>query len=586
VDILNEIHGIPNRRTNRTLRETPESVAAAVAAFRKHLGDTLGDELDNGDSIVPPVTKDAYRRAVFDLNSGYVLSRDFLLKFLRISNYDTASATLRYFRYLDLLDVLFGDTALTRPLALRDLTKREIRYLKKGQMQLLPSRDLAGRRIYAFSGRDDPSFNIREKYRCNVYLYDVQSDDEQTQKLGAVALCAPRVRPHDANHPFGFEGMTLRLGKQEQVHGECTETQFFRKTMEGVPIRLSAIHYFAPQTIIYNIGKAIILSLLGKDYRKIVRFHAGSQLECNYSLRSFGIPHEDITITEGDNIKTKHVQRFLYARRTIEAHRERCERAARWADSGGSHWPGKFHENERCPGIECPGVDCVVFGVKTMHGLPANVEFRELLRVSEREREERLSRGYGEPGTAAEGDAVVVPSIKEFIEGIIATARSKHRLRFLVFDKTSHLFVDIEDHQELCKRISQALRDQRKRFRIEEQRSQMLLSAATHGSGKTAGVLTSSMSSSSSSNPAAGSGRGGSDPPIGGWMSPSSSSQNAGGVGESSVLGLDAAKLTRFGGSRGSGILVGGGGTVRGRNGRGDGGGCTDSAPAFSGCFL
>ena len=54
---------------------------------------------------------------------------------------------------------------------------------------------------------------------------------------------------------------------------------------------------------------------------------------------------------------------------------------------------------------------------------------------------------------------------------IIKMARSpKHNFRFLVFDKESSLFVDIDDHKELYKRVSQALRDQRKRARIKKQR--------------------------------------------------------------------------------------------------------------------
>jgi hypothetical protein len=474
-DVLNEIHGI---KSDRAIEETPESIKEAVQSFRENIDTNIEKELDNSDSIVPGVTKDAYKRGVNELKNDYILSNAFIVKFLRYTLYDMEKAVLRYFRWLDLLYLLFGDDALTRPLALRDLTKREIRYLRKGQMQLLPSRDRVGRRIFAFSGCDDWHFNIREKYRINIYLVDVMSDDVTTQKLGAVSLNAPRIRSNDS--PFGFEGMTLRMGKQELLGGKCTEAQFFRKINEAVPVRFTAIHYFAPPTIIYNIGKAIILSLLGKDHRKIVRFHAGSQLECNYGLRSFGIPHEDITITEGNNIKTKNVQKFMNARRSIESFREKQrERKLRQKQQQKNEAPleaesssnGRYEEDksefnmdididEEFTGIECPGVDCVVFGDKTMNGLPANVEFREMIKTMEHQREEKLNN--------CEGD--VLP-IKQFIESVLEEARSpRHNLRFLVFDKVTHLFVDIDNDNELCKRVSQALRDQRKRARIEGRR--------------------------------------------------------------------------------------------------------------------
>jgi hypothetical protein len=248
------------------------------------------------------------------------------------------------------------------------------------------------------------------------------------------------------------------VGKEELLGGECTEAQFFRKINEAVPIRFSAIHYFAPQTLIYNIGRAIILSLLGKDHRKIVRFHAGSLLECSYSLRSFGILHEDITITEGNNIKTKNVQKFINARRSIESFREkRWERKIRRQQSD-VLIPLEETPEEECPGIECPEVNCIVFGDKAMNVLPGNIEFREILQVMERQREEQV-KSFG-------GD---LPPIKQFIESIIVRARStEHNLRFLVFDRATHLFADIKDHNKLCKRVSQALRDQRKRSRVQE----------------------------------------------------------------------------------------------------------------------
>jgi len=458
--IINEIHGI---KSSRWVEETEESVKEAITSFRAFLENNLDQELDNRDSIVPPVTKDHYRRAVYELKSGYIISKDFLIKFLRICHYNFEDAALRYFRYLDLLHLLFGDDSLTRSLELTDLTKRELRYLRKGQMQLLPTRDRAGRRMFSFSGCDDWHFTIREKYRVNIYLVDVLSDDVPSQKLGSVTLNAPRVRYNVGDNPFNFEGMTLRAGKQELLGGNHTEAQFFRKINEAVPIRFSAIHYFAPSTLIYNIGKAIILTLLGKDHRKIVRFHAGSEIECYYGLGSFGIPHEDITITEGGNIKTKNVQKFINARRTIESFQQReRERNATSINNIA----------EECPGIECPGLNCIVFGDKGMSNLPANLEFRELLKDMEREREESLQSGSN-----------VLP-VKQFVESIIAKARSsEYDLRFLCFDKNSSLFVDLLDHNELCKRVSQALRDQRKRAKVREKTSSPVRVVNTDSSG-------------------------------------------------------------------------------------------------------
>ena len=53
--IMNEMHGI---KTKRTIQETPENVQKAVASFRRYIQEKLDNDLDNGDSIVPPATKD------------------------------------------------------------------------------------------------------------------------------------------------------------------------------------------------------------------------------------------------------------------------------------------------------------------------------------------------------------------------------------------------------------------------------------------------------------------------------------------------------------------------------------------------
>ena len=286
-------------------------------------------------------------------------------------------------------------------------------------------------------------------------------------------MSAPRLGPNDK--PFGFEGMTLRKGKQELLGGKYTEPEFYRKVNEALPIRMTGLHFFGPDTILYNIGKAILLCLLSKEDRKIARFHAGSQLECIYSLRSFGIPSENVTITDGANIKTKNVQKFINARRSIETFRqEQRERRQRRRQEQEQHGRGQQQqqqqqededEDEPCPGIECPEVDCIVFGDKTLNGLHANLEFRDILKIMERDREEKLVRCENN-----------VP-IKDFIESIIQVAQSpEHKLRFLMFEKKTSLFAEITDRNELCKRVSQALRDQRKRSRIEDQR---LLEATT-----------------------------------------------------------------------------------------------------------
>ena len=231
-EITNEMHGIQSDREKMMAQteSSPKMIDLTIQSFRLFLEININEPLDNGDSIAPPVSKDPYRRGLHVLGSRYIISKGFLLKFLRTAHYDFTKSALRYFRYLDLLYIFFGDDGITRKLCLTDLTKHEHAYLRKGQMQLLPRRDRSGRRLYAFSGYDMPTYNIIEKYRVNIFLIDAVSDDTTTQKLGCVTINAPRIR-FKVKNPFGHDGMSILTGKHDLLG--CTESQFFTKMFEG-----------------------------------------------------------------------------------------------------------------------------------------------------------------------------------------------------------------------------------------------------------------------------------------------------------------------------------------------------------------
>ena len=442
-DINNEIHGV---QSSRAIQETPSIISEGVRSLR----DLVIDHLEEiSESILSVETREAYQQVVASGGGmggstfPYIHSHQFLIKFLRACFFDAGEACQRYFRCLDLMHGLFGDIALKRPLMMSDLTIREQRYLKKGQMQLLPARDRAGRRIYSFSGREDKSFTVPEKYRTSMYLIDVCSEDETTQKLGIVSLNSPKIDP--GAKPFGEEGMALRPKKYEQLGG-LSEQEFYKKFQKGKPLRTSAIHYTGPDSFLYKVGKSLILALVGKDDRKRIRFHAGSQMECNYSLKSFGIPSDELPVSEDGHFKNRKVARFIAARKSIESLRQQ-----QYEEEAAGMTP-----NLSPTATECPGVNCILFGNRSRKNA-ANLEFRNILMVKEQRREEQI--------VLCES----VPSARDFVNDIIQTAKSPpHNLRFVVLDKKTWLFVEIEDPQKLYTAVSQALRDQRKRMRLDK----------------------------------------------------------------------------------------------------------------------
>jgi hypothetical protein len=77
----------------------------------------------------------------------YVTNRKFRLMFLRAVRFDAQQAAVRLVSLMERKLEYFGVAALARPLRLSDLDKDELTVLKSGKVQLLPSRDSAGRAV-------------------------------------------------------------------------------------------------------------------------------------------------------------------------------------------------------------------------------------------------------------------------------------------------------------------------------------------------------------------------------------------------------------------------------------------------------
>jgi hypothetical protein len=128
--IEEEIHGV----RSLAVVETPEMVEEALAAFQR--------EVDG----LPISQKGAYEDAMV-MDSKFVQDRDFHRKFLRAALFDPRRAATIFCQYLDLLLEYFGPQALERPLRYDDLSKAEQDKYRVGNIQVLPSRDRAGRLV-------------------------------------------------------------------------------------------------------------------------------------------------------------------------------------------------------------------------------------------------------------------------------------------------------------------------------------------------------------------------------------------------------------------------------------------------------
>lgn len=105
----------------------------------------------------------------------------------------------------------------------------------------------------------------------------------------------------------------------------------------------------------------------------------GTQIECLYSLRSFGFPTDLLPMTSSGVIKTKALNKFLAFRKTYDTFLQQTEGGI--MKNVASRLPLQF------PGLDCPDLSCVIFrsaGLAWDH--PGNIEFRKILERREQDR--------------------------------------------------------------------------------------------------------------------------------------------------------------------------------------------------------
>ncbi len=406
--INNELHGVlvSDENANHEKDWSEEQ-------YRFYL-DTFQQEVD---TKIPFEDKQSYLKGL-NQRSSYIMSSDFRLGFLRAERYNTEKAAMRYCRCLDFLVEFFGEFALKRPLLMSDLTKKETKFLREGYVQILPSRDRLGRRILMQLGSyGGNQYSELEKFRVNIYLcFSVLATDVTTQRLGVVSLAS------------------FTRGAESAMRDEArTISKIIKRFFAAVPLRWSAAHLCIPDDPMFHLLKALVLFFLGLNGRRMLRIHTGTPLECDYKLRSFGIPTDDIPRTHTHTLKLKNHNRLIKVRRAVDSFVEQSVASNEFT-------------NIRFPGIECPEINCVIFG-KYAWDHPGNVEFRGLLR---------------EFFVGRERDVETADQIYSMVDDVIEECISR-KFRFLMYDRNVYLYEDVTEYGEIWGLVEQAIKDDRKR---------------------------------------------------------------------------------------------------------------------------
>lgn len=94
------------------------------------------------------------------ISKGYVQDRNLRMMFLRADSFHARKAAKRLIRFLEGKVKYFGKATLARPLYWSDLDKDGQRVARSGYMQILASRDIAGRAIFCDCHEMFPKLNV------------------------------------------------------------------------------------------------------------------------------------------------------------------------------------------------------------------------------------------------------------------------------------------------------------------------------------------------------------------------------------------------------------------------------------------
>jgi len=179
-----------------------------------------------------------------------------------------------------------------------------------------------------------------------------------------------------------------------------------------------AMHVCTADTPFYAMIRTYVIVMINGNYRGRVKMHVGQDIENRYQLSGYGIPMDQLPITESGKIKATHFKKWLQLRKNIED--PSCELR---------------RELELI--VECPGLNDVVFrpSQSTMCH-PGNVMFRGLVESK-----------HFEHSIAPSREAKI-----EITKSVISKIREKGG-RFLVWNNATW-WTELTDEKQIYSKIA------------------------------------------------------------------------------------------------------------------------------------
>jgi len=193
---------------------------------------------------------------------------------LRATRFDTKRAAETLVIRYNVKQKFFGDDLLIHRITWDDLTTEDQTMIKSGFYQLIIDHDRTGRgTLYSRLCLWDVS-NPVVFHRCTYYIVEALSDYPEIQRKGLVSI---------GDFRGSWKSSFLKVIK---VIGDVKEA------IDRLPYHNATGHllYDDPKVDVFIQG---IRAVMSQEHRMRHRFHSGSNMEIDYSLRAFGIDLSD-----------------------------------------------------------------------------------------------------------------------------------------------------------------------------------------------------------------------------------------------------------------------------------------------------
>ena len=309
--------------------------------------------------------------------------------------------------------------------------------------------------------------NYSSLLRCKLWFYFswvAAEDDDETQQKGIVSIVyGPRNEDDTITNYTNKDKKKKELSLRQKMHDIPKQQRITspngRGMMSGLPIRVVALHFCYPDTVLCRLFKAVHLYILGEDLRARTIWHQGTTIEMQYSIMTYGIPIEHIPCTDTGVVKKKYLNQWYNIRQYLEAlpyanntkysssslsNSTNSNISSLSSSSSSSSQP-----QQQVSIVECPGSKDVLFrraGSCSAH--PGNVHFNNLVETKKELHSQCKTN---------DAKYRLIWSIVEEIES--------QGGRFYVWDMKKCWWAIMNDRKEIRSKVAVFLRDFRRHHR-------------------------------------------------------------------------------------------------------------------------